>query len=187
MLRIAKRNRGFTLIELMIVVAIIGVLAVLAVYGVSKYLANAKTGEARANLGNIGKLALAAYEKETVAATVMSAGAATGILRDLCGSAASAVPSTLASVQGKKYQSTYADWNAGSPTTGFMCLKFSMTAPQYYQYNYTATTGGSGSYSATATGDLNGNGTSSVFTLAGSIESGVLKTAPSIGEVNPEE
>ena len=39
--------RGFTLIELMIVVAIIGILAVIAVVGVRKYLANAKSAEAR--------------------------------------------------------------------------------------------------------------------------------------------
>lgn len=40
--------RGFTLVELLIVVAMIGVLAALAVVGYRKYLSSAQTGEARA-------------------------------------------------------------------------------------------------------------------------------------------
>ena len=55
------KNRGFTLIELMIVVAIVGILAILAIFGVRKYLANAKTAEATNSVGMINHLAAVAY------------------------------------------------------------------------------------------------------------------------------
>lgn len=48
-----RRRSGFTLIELMIVVAVIGILAALAIPNFMKFLAKSKQGEARVNLGEI--------------------------------------------------------------------------------------------------------------------------------------
>lgn len=48
-----KNQKGFTLIELMIVVAIIGILAAIAIPNFRSYQMKAKTSEARTNLGGI--------------------------------------------------------------------------------------------------------------------------------------
>src|SRR5262245_33554204 len=87
-----KAKEGFTLIELMIVVAIVGVLAVLGIYGVRKYIANSKTAEARNSLGQIGKDASTAYEKETMAPAVLAQGNSTAVLRSMCQTAGNPVP-----------------------------------------------------------------------------------------------
>lgn len=192
---IRKGNkRGFTLIELMIVVAIVGVLAALAIYGVSKYLASSKTAEARTALGNMAKAAKQAYEREGMAATVLALGEKTGITHRLCGAAAATVPAAIGDVAGKKYQSSPSEWNAGDAQTGWQCLKFTMTDPQYYLYDYNVPGGVDSTgdtFDALAQGDLDGDGTPSTFTYAGKIqeEGGqlVLTLATKIEEVNPEE
>jgi type IV pilus assembly protein PilA len=190
---IRKRlKEGFTLVELMIVVAIVGVLAVLAVYGVRKYIANAKTAEAKNSLGQIGKDAVTAFEGERMSNTVLAESGTTSIIRQMCptGAAGAGIPSTITNIGGKKYQSSKADWsNASDVSTnaGFPCLKFEMTAPQYYQYAYTAAGTSTGSFSSTAMGDLNGDATYSTFTILGSVQSGRLTLGPSIGEDKPEE
>jgi type IV pilus assembly protein PilA len=187
-----KLKAGFTLVELMIVVAIVGVLAVLAVYGVRKYIANAKTAEAKNSLGQIGKDAVSAFEGERMSNAVIVAGQQTTVIRQQCqsGSAVNGVPSTIANIDGKKYQSTKEDWSNATDVglnAGFPCLKFEMTAPQYYQYSYGANGTSDGTFSAQAKGNLNGDTVYSTFTMLGSVQQGRLTVAPSIGEESPEE
>ena len=53
MLKNLNNQKGFSLVELMVVVAIIGILAAIAVPSINKYMAKARQSEAKSNLSSI--------------------------------------------------------------------------------------------------------------------------------------
>jgi type IV pilus assembly protein PilA len=187
--RITVRTRnGFTLIEMMTVVVIVGVLSVLAIYGVRKYISDSKTAEANNQLGVIAKDAAEAYTKEGYSSTTGSV--AIGIAgstgynpssaqRAMCPTTTK-VPSTPPPA--KKYQSAPGEWSGNA---GWQCLKFQIQEPQYFSYQYVLSN--STLYTATANGDLNGDTVPSTFSVVGSVMNGAMNTSVTIQQTDPEE
>ena len=180
--------------ELVTVVAIVGVLAALGTNGVRKYIAAAKATEARNALGQMAKDASSAYDRGLTTGEVLGIGESAVSVARICPTAAWPIPGESDAIRGRKYQSGPAEWNDGA---GWSCLKFAMKDPQYFQYYFAATPDVGGwehgdQFDAIARGDLNGDGVLSRFDLFGQIQQAedagpVLTLAPNIKETNPEE
>ena len=143
----SKLSGGKMLVIVLAIVALVaipllGIFASLAIYGVKKYLTNAKMGEGRANVTLLGK-AIARCAAEVDPATNKPRGLPETSL---------AVPATLDDVNGVKYRSAPGEW--GDPA--FVCAGFQVTAPQYFQYRWVKRSATSGA--ARGIADLDGDG-----------------------------
>ena len=127
-----QNRKGFTLIELMIVVAIIGILAAVAIPGFMTYIKNSKTSEAKTNLDAIKKGAVAFFEIEHYGPDGMSATTKT---YPAGGEVAAVGEQAGDGTIGIKFSPTKYDFKAYP----WKELNFSISSPFYYYYNYAAT------------------------------------------------
>jgi type IV pilus assembly protein PilA len=150
------KERGFTLIELMIVVAIIGILAAVAIPAFMEYMKKSKSSEASLNLNKIGKNEKTKFQAESTF-TVGTAGVTpargpkgTGCCGGTGGAAAGEVTNKCVP-------------NVAGFTTGTWAeVEFQVAEPSQYVYSFD---GSSLSATAFAIGDLDCNSTESTWTL----------------------
>jgi type IV pilus assembly protein PilA len=157
-----RKTQGFTLIELMIVVAIIGILAAVAIPAFMKYIRRSKTSEATMNVRKMFDSSVSYYTDEHS----IRNGAI--LLRKF-------PDTTPTNPAGKacngsdsvKIQPTANMW-AGAT---WQALAFAVDDPFYYQYTYLSTgRATSAGFTARANGDLNCDNVLSTFERIGTVD-----------------
>lgn len=144
------RTNGFTLIELMVVVAIIGTLASIAIPSFMKNARRAKLSEATTQLNRIF-----VSSKSYIIELHRSAGQANEAIPQFPDPEPNTPAAACCTFVGNKCPPSALDWK--TPT--WQALYFEVDEPHYYQYAYistgTANPGVGSNFSAEATGDLN--------------------------------
>lgn len=136
MRNITRNNKGFTLIELMIVVAIIGVLAAVAIPAFMNYIKRSKTSEAKLNIREIFDSAIAYYDGNHVNANGVSFSSALPV----------SAPSSIALPGRTPIDTAVHNWTSDDDDddpvlNGWGILGFSIGSPTFYKYDFSSVAG----------------------------------------------
>ena len=178
-----RQTAGFTLLELMVTVAIIGVLAAVAIPSFMTYIRRARAAEAPQMLEKIYSGARTYYlegnhyrDARGAMVTVPSQFPASEAITP-------AVPCCSAGLN--RCPATPASWE--TPT--WQSIQFSLSDPHYYRYAFESSDVGGGSeFFAYAYGDLDCDGELSTYAIYGDINAnGEVSGTQTLSRVNPLE
>jgi len=156
-----QNSRGFTLIELMVVVAILGILAAVAIPAFVKYARRSKTAEAEQMLAYIFRQGSAYYVGERVPNQGTGTLVSSDCMPDTAGPTPPAPPAQTRRTA--DFPAAFATWEALQIHTG---------DPLYFIYTFDVPGGSTcnlrnaGAFTARAEGDQDGDGIPSLFERA---------------------
>jgi prepilin-type N-terminal cleavage/methylation domain-containing protein len=197
-----RKAKGFTLIELMIVVAILGILAAIAIPALTKYMRRSKTSEARIQIAKLFDATSAYFNEEHVnrgaVALIGSGGAIQNAAPHRCPINSSSVPQTpspftpvgtdcnvgpggrcvpAVNPSGTGYYNM-TEWSNDPVWNG---LNFQQEQAHFFHYRFVGvntTTGfGACQFTAQAFGDLDADGTYSTYERSGAADQNGVNAA----------
>lgn len=171
-----RTNRGFTLIELMVVIAIVGILSAIAIPSYIRYIQRSKTAEAFLALREIHDSSVAYFESEH--ATDDGA-----IIPPQFPSPVIVTPA-ISELGVSRRNPNQDEWEAPS----WQALNFGVSDPHMYSYQYDGIGTRNGSrFTASAFGNLDGDTTYSTFCRLGTIVDMMVEGSAGIYSAFPLE